>query len=182
MNSNDISRWIDYKGEEFLRYIGIKKNDVVLDFGCRYGTYSLPAAKLVGKKGKIYAIDKKKEFLDKLLHRADNIGLNNIEAVFFPEEKSIPLSDEYIDVIILYDVLHLIENREKLLKELNRVLKSGGILSVFPKHHDTEMKMDLMEIQKEIEVVGFIFGLKIFKSLMHDDQLEKGLVLNFKKI
>jgi precorrin-6B methylase 2 len=67
---------MDYKGEKFLKNIGIQRNQFVLDFGSRYGTYTIPAAKLVGKKGKIYAVDKNMEYLDKLLHTAKKIGLN----------------------------------------------------------------------------------------------------------
>jgi len=30
----DIKRWLNRKGEVFLKDIGIKKGDIVLDFGC----------------------------------------------------------------------------------------------------------------------------------------------------
>ena len=43
------------------------------------------------------------------------------------------------------------------------------------------MNMDLKEVKKEIEDAGFRFDVKIIKSLMHDDKLEKGYVLNFRK-
>ena len=42
--------------------------------------------------------------------------------------------------------------------------------------------MNLEDIMEEIESVGFRFDIKLFKTLMHDDQLEKGYVLNFRKI
>lgn len=182
MNSDDTFRWMNSQGEEFLKCIGIRRNHLVLDFGCRYGTYSIPAAKLVGKGGKIFAVDKNIEYLDRLLNFAKDKGLTNIEVILSSKETSIPFDNQYVDAILLYDVLHLIKNREKLLIELYRILKFGGIFSVYPKHHETEMKMDLAEIKKEIEEVGFRFDLKIFKTLMHDDQLENGYVLNFGKI
>jgi len=181
MSSIDVNKWVDYEGEKFLRTIGIQRDQFVLDFGCRYGIYSLPAAKLVGLKGKIYAVDKNREYLDELLNKAKKIGLNNIEAVLSLDEMLTPIDDQYIDVVLLYDVLHLIDNRKKLLNELYRVLKIGGVFSVYPKHHKTIMNMGLKEVKKEIEDAGFHFDVKIIKSLMHDDKLEKGYVLNFRK-
>jgi len=181
MSSIDINKWMDSEGEEFLRNIGIQRDQFVLDFGCRYGIYSLPAAKLVGVKGKIYAVDKNREYLDKLLHTAKKNGLKNIETILSLDETLIPIDDQYIDVVLLYDVLHLIDNRKKLLNEMHRILKRGGVFSVYPKHHKTIMNMDLKEVKKEIEDAGFRFDVKIIKSLMHDDKLEKGYVLNFRK-
>jgi len=182
MSSTDIHKWMDCKGEEFLKNIGIQGDQFVLDFGSRYGTYTIPAAKLVGKKGKIYAVDKNREYLDKLLHTAKKNGLKNIETILSLDEMLIPIDDQCIDTILLYDVLHLIDDRKKLLNEIYRVLKVEGVFSVYPKHHKTEMNMELTEVIKEIEAVGFNLNSKIFQSLMHDDKLEKGSVLNFKKI
>ena len=182
MNSTDVHHWIDYKGGIFLKTIGIQRDQRVLDFGSRYGIYSIPAAKLVGKRGMIYVVDKNKKYLDTLLSTAKKNGLDNIKTIVSSDETLFPINDQYIDVILLFDVLHLIDDRKKLLSEIYRVLKLGGIFSVYPKHHETEMNMELTEIIDEIEAVGFNFDEKILKSLMHDDKLEEGYVLNFKKI
>ena len=84
-------------------------------------------------------------------------------------------------IILLYDVLHLVKNRKRLLRELYRVSKSLGILSVFPKHHEEDMHMNLDEVKEQIEATGFRFEKKSVKTLMHDDQLENGAILNFRK-
>ena len=91
------------------------------------------------------------------------------------------MSDEWVDVVLLYDVLHLVESRESLLFELYRVTKPYGVLSVYPKHHQEDMNMDLDGVKDEIETAEFHFETKLFKTLMHDDSHEKGYVLNFRK-
>lgn len=181
MISQNMKRWMDYIGGAFLKDIGIKKGQFVLDFGCRHGTYAIPAAMLVGKRGKVYVIDKNTEHLDELMHRARERGLENIERLDVLEEKKLPLSNECVDVVLLYDVLHLVENREMLLAEIYRVSKPSGILTVYPKHHQTHMNMSLEDVREEIESKGFLFKTKFFKTIMHDNNLEEGHVLNFRK-
>jgi len=178
---DEEDKWVEYEGKEFLKDIGMRKDQFVLDFGCGHGTYTIPASLVVGEKGRIYAVDKNTEYLDELMRKARERGLDNIERIDVPEERKLPLSDEWVDMILLYDVLHLVESRERLLAELHRVLKPYGILSVYPKHHQEDMNMDLEEVKVEIESAGFRFETKLFKTLMHDDYLERGYVLNFRK-
>lgn len=47
------------------------------------------------------------------------------------------LTDETMDLILLYDTLHDLSDPEKVLEELHRVLKPTGILS-FTDHHMKE--------------------------------------------
>jgi len=66
----DIKEWLNREGEAFLEDIGIKKGDVVLDFGCGAGHYTIPAAKVVSEEGKVYAMDKDIESMHKLMEIA----------------------------------------------------------------------------------------------------------------
>jgi ubiquinone/menaquinone biosynthesis C-methylase UbiE len=114
--------------------IGIRARHFVLDFGCGSGTYTIPAAKLVGKGGKVYALDINSGFLDVIEESAKLEGINNIVRIDASEEKEIPLENEKIDVMLLIDVLHLIEDRAALFDEAYRVLKRGGLIIVYPMH------------------------------------------------
>jgi tRNA A58 N-methylase Trm61 len=46
-------------GEIFSIDVGIEQNHSVIDFGCGKGAYVIPAARIVGEIGKVYAVDKK---------------------------------------------------------------------------------------------------------------------------
>ena len=181
MESNTIDKWIDYQGKEFLKNIGIRKNHFVLDFGCGHGTYSIPASLLVGDKGRIYAVDNNKKSLDELMQRAEKRGLKNIQRIDVTEGIKISLKKESVDAVLLYDVIHLIDNRHDLLIEIHRVSKQNALISVFPKHHQEYMNMKLESVKDEIESAGFSFKKEIYKILMHNDCLEKDYVLNFRK-
>jgi len=185
----DVERWIKEDGERFLREIGIREGHIVLDFGCNEGHYAIPAAKVVGSKGRVYAVDKDKEPLDKLEETARLQGLENIETVQTTGEPKIALEDESVDVVLLYDVLHYMskDERKKLFGEIYRVLNPGGFLSVYPKH--TSENHPLWElagitrehVKREIKGANFSFKRKFYKKLIHDESHTEDYILNFTK-
>jgi len=188
MNSQMI-KWEKSKGIEFLKKIGIKKNSVLLDFGARIGHYSIPAALVVGKKGKIYALDKNESALDELKEKSEKLSLENIEIVKTDGSLKTDFPDSYFDAVLLYDILHFLsKNQRKILfTEIFRILEKNGILSVYPKHINSDYPMKELEnltikdIIGEIEKFGLIFSKKICDTISHDDFLNYGCVINFKK-
>jgi len=123
---------------EALEKAGIKRGKTILDFGCGSGTYTIPAAKIVGKEGIVYALDKDKKALDELLQKAESAGLENIKRIDTSGELKIPLADESVDIVLLYDVFHSyyfsqMADRRKLLEEVYRVSKRDALSSVWPK-------------------------------------------------
>ncbi|MBL7197679.1 MAG: methyltransferase domain-containing protein [Candidatus Omnitrophica bacterium] len=184
----DIQRWLNEYGKIFLKEIGIKEKQIVLDFGCGQGHYTIPAARIVGKAGKVYAVDKDRGVLDELMKIVESTGLENIEPSKTEKELKVPnIDDESIDTILLYDIIHLVSDRNKLYKEVYRILKSSGLLSIYPKHCSSDYpgwglkNMNLRDIIKEIEREGFYFEKKFFKKILHDDYLNNGNILNFRK-
>jgi len=182
--------WLNREGEAFLKDIGIKKGDVVLDFGCGAGPYTIPAAKVVSKEGKVYAIDKDIESIHKLMEIAKTKGLKNIIPIHTKSEESkINLESESIDAVLLYDVLHYIEalGRKRIYEEIYRILKTGGILSVYPKHRKSDeplwnlSDMELDDVIEEINSQHFYLQRKFYKKLLHNDNYNMGYILNFRK-
>ena len=49
-----MKKWMDMEGEIFLRDIGMKGNQSILDFGCGLGNYTILAAVVVRRMGKVY--------------------------------------------------------------------------------------------------------------------------------
>lgn len=123
---------------------GIKEGQTILDYGCGPGNYSIVAAKLVGNKGRVYAADADADVIS-YIRRITKSNLN-IEAI--QTDCDTDLLDKSIDIVLLFDVYHCLEQPERIIKELHRVLKDEGILS-FSDHH---MKDE--EILKEISKHG----------------------------
>ena len=165
---------------EALEGVGVRKGQVVLDFGCGSGTYTIPAAKIVGDQGKVYALDKDKEALDKLMQRAKSAGLKNIERMDTSEELRIDLTDDSVDVVLLFDVFHSYyfpqaDDRRRLLNEIYSIMKPFAFISLWPKHMESEAK-------DEIERANFYLESEYFGTLIHDNKdRERGQILIFRK-
>jgi ubiquinone/menaquinone biosynthesis C-methylase UbiE len=185
----DMEQREKQRGVVFLRKIGIKPGQTVLDFGCRVGHYTIPAAKIVGSEGIVYAIDKEQQALNELQQKATHLNLRNIRIINSSGQIQIDLENDSIDVILFYDVLHYHEkkDREKLYAEAHRILKPDGLLSVYPKHNlednpTMEFKnLSLNEIKQEIQNSKFVFEKKHCGLISHDDDFNQGCVLNFRK-
>ena len=68
-----------------MKKVGIKKGQVILDFGCGVGNYTIPAAKIIGEKGKIFALDESNSKIMELSRRVKSTGLNNIKIINKPK-------------------------------------------------------------------------------------------------
>jgi ubiquinone/menaquinone biosynthesis C-methylase UbiE len=184
---SSVDKWIEESGENILKRIGVKRGQSVLDFGCGSGNYSIPAAKAVGERALVYALDEDEEALNQLMSRAKSKGLKNIVRLDASGKSGITLDNESVDVVLLYDILHYYyfseeADRRQLLREVYRVLKPNGLLSLYPTHLESHMELNLDVVKREIEESNFHEQNEYSGMIMvHDDSIEKGSVINFRK-
>ena len=194
---DDRNLWPKEDADDCLKAIGVGPGQTVLDFGCALGGYSIPAARIVGKRAKVYAMDKNAEALETLERLAFAQGLPHIDTINTHGEVHVPLEDESVDVVLLHDVLHLIgweesqgqttrrstaTDRRVLLEEAYRVMKSDGLASVFGPHlvsHTDIASED--DLNREIESAGFRLEKEMYRQLMHDGHLEQGHLYSYRK-
>ena len=178
----DIQRWFKTEGARLLRDIGIRCGYVVLDFGCGRGHYTIPAAKVAGKTGRVYALDQKGTVFDKLMEKAATMDLNNIVAVQSLKELKLFLNSDSLDIVLLYDVLHshyfTTKERGILLESINSVMKSYSLLSIFPKHM---RPIEIKGIKDKLTKLGFYPESEVPAHLIHDGSYDTGNILNFRK-
>ncbi|APH38507.1 class I SAM-dependent methyltransferase [Methanohalophilus halophilus] len=124
-----------FRADEILKKLGLNdKIADVADFGCGYGTFTIPAAKII--KGKVYAIDIESEMIEITEQKAKVENLGNIELVLRDfVSKGSDLEDESVDYIILANILH-VEEPEKLLRETYRVLRQEGKIVIIHWNYD----------------------------------------------
>jgi 2-polyprenyl-3-methyl-5-hydroxy-6-metoxy-1,4-benzoquinol methylase len=138
--------WLHRHASEVLTAIGVKKGQTVLDYGCGRGIFSIPAARIVGEKGRVYALDVRPRALERVKESAHSAGLKNLETILQKESTvNTGFSNASMDVIIVYDVLHEFENKHELLVEMERILKPEGLLSLFPMHLGNEPMLKIMK-------------------------------------
>ena len=135
----EFREWLAEHASEALINVGVSQGQTVLDYGCGSGTFAIPSAKIVGERGRVYAFEARPERLERVREKAKEAALANIVAVLSDSSKlGIKLPDKCVDIILVYDMMHEVEDRRRLFQELYRVLKGDGILSVFPMHMGTE--------------------------------------------
>jgi ubiquinone/menaquinone biosynthesis C-methylase UbiE len=187
--NKEIEKWERQEGVKFLKRIGLQPNQTVVDFGCRVGHYTIPAAKVVGNNGIVYAVDKEQQALNELHQKAARLNLKNIRTINNSGQIQIDSEDNCIDVVLFYDILHYHERgeRKKLYAEAHRVLKQDGLFSVYPKHtlKDDPIRefssLSLSDVKREIEGSNFAFEQEYCGLISHDDGLNQGCVLNFRR-
>jgi ubiquinone/menaquinone biosynthesis C-methylase UbiE len=107
----------------------INPGETVVDVGSGAGFDSLIASRLVGASGRVIGFDMTPEMLKKARAGAEAMGATNVE---FREglAESLPLPDNFADVVISNGVLNLTLDKTATLREWFRVLKPGGRLQV----------------------------------------------------
>ena len=149
---------------KLLKEIGITEKMIVADLGCgRRGYFSLQAAKLVGPRGLIYAVDILQPSLKSLESIAHLFGINNIKTIWgdLEVEGAIKIPNESIDFVFLNNVLFQTKKHEIIFKETAKILKRNGKLLVTewektsaPFGPDPSQRIDKEEVKKQAGAVG----------------------------
>lgn len=103
----------------------LKEGETVLDLGSGAGIDCFMAANKVGKKGRVIGIDMTPEMLEKARENAKKGGYKNVE-FRLGEIENMPVENNSIDVVLSNCVINLSVDKEKVFKEIFRVLKKDG--------------------------------------------------------
>ena len=134
MPSEDL--WAGFfRPQEVLAKLGLTPSCLsAADFGCGYGTFTIPAARVVG--GTVYAFDIEPEMVSATQAKARAAGLQNVCVIlrdFMAEGTGLP--DGSVQYAMLFNILHA-EEPLILLNEAWRVLGAGGILAIMHWNYD----------------------------------------------
>ncbi len=107
----------------------IRTGENVVDVGSGAGIDSLIAAKLVNPSGRVVGVDMTAEMRERARTAAEEANLTNVE---FRDgyAETLPVPDEWADVVISNGVLNLVPDKRAALSEMHRVLKPGGRLQI----------------------------------------------------
>ncbi len=133
----------------------LKPGETVLDLGSGGGIDVLLSARRVGPEGKAYGLDMTDEMLELARENQRKAGVENAEFLK-GEIENIPLPDASVDVVISNCVINLSADKDRVLREVFRVLRRGGRLAVA----DVVVRGEVpLEIRRNIELwAGCIAG------------------------
>ncbi|MCK5534034.1 arsenite methyltransferase [bacterium] len=151
----------------------LKRGEVVLDLGSGAGFDAFLAARTIGKTGYVIGVDMTPEMIKKAEDNAQKSGFENVEFRLGEIEK-LPVEDNSIDIVISNCVINLSPDKERVFKEIFRVLKPGGRIMI----SDLILVKELPEkIRKSVEFyVGCLAG-----AVMEKDYINFILQAGFKK-
>ncbi len=143
--------------EREINLAGIEKGFYILDFGCGLGFNTIPAAKTVGKKGRIFALDLSKQSIRIVEKKIRKHKLDNVEIIHSGCDTG--LQDKSIDLVYLHNTLPIIKEKQKVLNEITRVIKTGGRLSYMSRLGSKIYGKNSMSNSKLKEVLSSNFTL-----------------------
>jgi ubiquinone/menaquinone biosynthesis C-methylase UbiE len=160
---------------EVVDALKLTPGQIVADIGAGAGAFTLPLARAVRPGGTALAVEVDEKLLEHIAETATEGGVTNVVTVY--GEYDDPLLGGDVDLALIHDVLHHIENRELYLKNLAGYLKPTGrvvIIDYIPGmggHRDDE-QMQLSRSQvtalmaqagmKLVEEVDGLFDNKFF--------------------
>jgi len=118
--------------DKIISRSGIKEGMKVLEVGCGSGAFTTFVARAVGDKGEVFALDIQPEMLKQIenkLKQPENKDIKNIHLIN-GDALNMPLEDNTFDLVYSITVFQELPDKNKALKEMKRVLKPDGILSI----------------------------------------------------
>ncbi len=143
--------------------MGLEPGMSVADIGAGTGFFTRLFAEAVGPKGKVYAVDIAKPFLEHIAREARKQGLENIQTIQGTQE-STNLPPDSVDVVFFADVYHHLEDHQAVLATIHKALRPGGriFLVEFDRREGQSkpfilehIRADQQTFVKEIESAGF---------------------------
>lgn len=111
------------------QFAKIKKGNTVIDLGSGAGNDCFIARAETGEDGKVIGIDFTPAMINKARANAEKLGYYNVE-FRQGDIENMPVSSNIADVIVSNCVLNLVPDKDKVFKEIFRVLKPGGHFSI----------------------------------------------------
>ncbi len=134
----------------------VKKGMTILEIGPGMGFFSLPLAKMTGRKGRVICVDVQEGMIARLKKRAGKAGLSSIIETRLCGEHSLRIGDlkDKIDFAIAFAVVHEVSNASVLFNEIYLSLRRGGRLFIAePKGHSSQKNFD--NILTIVKSIGF---------------------------
>jgi len=127
-----------------INLLRLKNGMVVADWGCGSGRHTIPVAKSVGDKGKVFAVDIQPLAIKNITEKAKQNGLNNIQPLLISSYNT-GVENASVDFVLLIDIIPTIKDTQPMFSEIHRLLKNDGRAYISHSHLSMEKTRKLVE-------------------------------------
>jgi Methylase involved in ubiquinone/menaquinone biosynthesis len=126
------------KADQIIEHLKLKAGDQVADVGCHEGYMSFKLSAVVGKAGKVFAVDVEQNKIDRLKTNIKDRNVTNIIAV--KGDYDDPKLTSAVDGVLILDTYHEMDDQDKILQKIKVALKPGGRLVICESHCERQKK------------------------------------------
>lgn len=156
---------------KIFEFAQIKSGSAVADIGCHEGYLTIHLAEKVEESGKVYAVDVRQDRLDTLDEYIKDHKFKNIKTILGDYDNP-KLPKELLDVVIIMDTYHEMDDYIIILEHIKQSLKPGGrilILEKLKKHMRNKSREEQVDahtlslgyVKKELQEAGFSISKEI---------------------
>ncbi len=160
-----------------LTKAGLKQGMVVADLGCgSTGHFVYPASDIVGKGGRVYAVDIMRPVLETINKRKKQEAADNIETVWSNIEvfNATKIESGSVDIALLINTLHQSHKRVEIIRETVRMMKKSGLLIIvewknvnLPFGPPVDERVNCDRLKKSAPKLGLEFKEEFFVGQYH---------------
>jgi ubiquinone/menaquinone biosynthesis C-methylase UbiE len=144
----------------------VEEGQVVLDLGSGGGIDVFRASQLVGQNGRVIGLDATPEMIFRAREIAKKHDYPNVE-FRLGEIEHMPIESNSVDLVISNCVLNLVPDKRSAFKEIYRVLKPGGKISISDMVATTESKK-IIKAEEWAECIAGAVTFKEYKDILEE--------------
>lgn len=112
--------------KDTMKRMNVKPGSKALDVCCGTGDWTIALADAVGPTGEVTGLDFSQNMLNVGVEKVKRLGLNQVNLIH-GNAMELPFPDNSFDYVTIGFGLRNVPDYHQVLKEMNRVLKPGGI-------------------------------------------------------
>ncbi len=142
--------------DRVMEILKISEGKSVADLGAGSGWFTVRAAKRVGEKGKVYAVEINQEYINYINDRAKKENFTNIQTVLGTEDDP-KLTAKSVDAVLILKTYHEIGQPIRVLQNLRKSLKKDALLGIIDRNgKGDDHGIDKEKVIEEAKRAGFV--------------------------
>lgn len=151
----DANRSKNLQIDRVMDILKITEGKMVADIGAGSGWFTTRAAKRVGEKGKVFAVEINREYIDYINNRAKKENFTNIQTILGTEDNP-KLADNSVDGVLILKTFHEIGQAVLVLQKIRKSMRKDACLGIIDKNgKGDDHGIDKDKVVEEAKRAGF---------------------------